>query len=163
EHPIVVTLEDRFGLLRRQLEPLQVLRLVRLEGLAILVLHQRHAKHVDAVTLAGPFGIEHERAGDVVVNLLLASHRRFSVWLHIYNAEKLGNVGRCRSLGRFKRPHSRLPNNRASHARFVMRDEGSYAGWRVRSRATKDTGRTGRRRDSTLTPVKAHRIIDQKR
>ncbi len=49
-------------------------RLVRLEGLAVLVLHQRHAEHVDAVALARALGIEHEGAGNVVVVLRFAGH-----------------------------------------------------------------------------------------
>ena len=73
EHAVVVALEDGFGLLRRQVELLEVLRLVRLEGLAVLVLHQRHAEHVDAEALARALRVEHEGAGDVVVFLLLAS------------------------------------------------------------------------------------------
>src|SRR5215467_1304271 len=45
EHAVVVALEDGVGLLTRERELLQVLRLVRLEGLAVRVLHQRHAEH----------------------------------------------------------------------------------------------------------------------
>src|SRR5262249_61590569 len=43
QHPVVVALEYRFGLLRRKLELLEILRLVRLEALAVLVCHPRHA------------------------------------------------------------------------------------------------------------------------
>ena len=78
QHAVVVALEDGVGLLRRQLELLEVFRLVRLEGLAVLVLHQRHAEHVDAVALARAFGIEHKGARDVVVIVLFAGHRRLS-------------------------------------------------------------------------------------
>src|SRR5262245_27171661 len=73
EHAVVVALDDSLGLRRRQPELLEIFRLVRLEGLAVLVLHQRHAEHVDAVTLARALGVEHESAGDVLVLLLLAS------------------------------------------------------------------------------------------
>ena len=93
EHAIVIALEDGVGLFGRQLELLEILRLVGLEGAAIVVLHQRHAEHVDAVALARAFGIEHERAGDVVVDLRFASHQHLSDFaLHIYSATKLGNV-----------------------------------------------------------------------
>src|SRR5690348_3262810 len=76
EHPVVVAREDRLGLRRRQVELLEVLRLVRLEGLAVLVLHERHAEHVDAESLARTLRIEHEGAGDVVIVVLRACHRR---------------------------------------------------------------------------------------
>src|SRR6266850_1660609 len=76
QHAVVVALEDGVGLLRRERELLQVFGLVRLEGLAVLVLHQRHAEHVDAVSLARPLRIEHEGAGDVVIVVLRAWHRR---------------------------------------------------------------------------------------
>src|SRR6266849_4104588 len=56
EHAVVVALEDRLGLLRRERKLLEIFGLVRLEGLAVLVLHQRHAEHVDAVALARAFG-----------------------------------------------------------------------------------------------------------
>src|SRR5262245_50422532 len=79
EHAVVVALEDGFGLLRRQLELLQIFRFVRLEGLAVLVLHQRHAEHVDAIALTRAFGVEHEGAGNVVIFLLLAGHWGFSL------------------------------------------------------------------------------------
>ena len=95
EHAVVVALEDGVGLLRRQLEFFQVFRLVGLEGLAVLVLHQRHAEHVDAVALARPLGVKHESARNIVVIMLLAGHRRLSpVRLDIYSAGKLGNVSR---------------------------------------------------------------------
>src|SRR5437588_11311696 len=79
EHAIVVTLEHGLGLLPRELEPLEVFRLVRLERLAVLLLHQRHAEHVDAVALTRAFRIEHEGAGNVVVLLRGAWHRLGSV------------------------------------------------------------------------------------
>ncbi len=75
QHAVVIALEYGVGLLRRQLELLQIFRLVRLEGLAVLVLHQRHAEHVDAEALAGPFGVEHKSARDIVVIVLFAGHR----------------------------------------------------------------------------------------
>jgi len=59
----------------REIELLEVFRLVRLEGFAVLVLHQRHAEHVDAVALARALGVEDERAGDVVIVLLRPCHR----------------------------------------------------------------------------------------
>jgi hypothetical protein len=73
EHAVVVALQDRFGLRRREVEFLEVLRLVRLEGLAVLILHQRHAEHVDAEPLARALRVEHDGAGDVVVVFLFAS------------------------------------------------------------------------------------------
>src|SRR5215467_8660953 len=75
KHPVVVALEYRFGLRRRELKLLEVLRLVGLEGLAVLLLHKRHAEHVDAEALARALGVEHEGAGDVVVVLPFARHR----------------------------------------------------------------------------------------
>src|SRR5262245_21250795 len=75
EHAVVVALEDRVPLLVRQRKFLQVFGFVRLEGLAVFLLHQRHAEHVDAVPLARPFGVEHERAGNVVIIVLRAWHR----------------------------------------------------------------------------------------
>src|SRR5439155_24127478 len=53
-----------------------VFRFVRLERLAVLVLHQRHAEHVDAVSLARTLGVEYECAGDIVVLLRPARHQR---------------------------------------------------------------------------------------
>src|SRR4051794_40560963 len=84
EHPIVVALEYRVGLFGRKIIFLQILGLVRLEGFAVLVLHQRHAEHVNAVALARAFGIENERARDVLVFVFgifgfRLSHRRFSL------------------------------------------------------------------------------------
>ena len=78
EHAVVIALEHGLGLLRRQLELLQVLRLVGLERPAVLVLHQRHAEHVDAVALARAFGVEDKSARDIVVIVLFAGHRRYS-------------------------------------------------------------------------------------
>ena len=78
EHAVVIALEDGVGLLRRQVELLEVFRLVRLEGLAVLILHQRHAEHVDAESLARAVLVEDEGAGDVVVIVLFAGHRRIS-------------------------------------------------------------------------------------
>src|ERR1700722_5674087 len=92
QQAVVIALEHGLSLLRRQLELLHILRLVRLEGLAVLVLHQRHAEHVDAIALTGPFGIEYESAGNIVIIVLFAGHRRISLRLHIYSAAKLGNV-----------------------------------------------------------------------
>src|SRR5712672_3655947 len=76
EQPVVFAVEDGGGLLGRERELLQVFGLVRLEVLAVLVLHQRHAEHVDAVSLARPLRVEHEGAGDVVIVVLRAWHRR---------------------------------------------------------------------------------------
>src|SRR3954454_24525857 len=74
EHAVVVALEDSVGLLTCERKPLEVFRLVRLEGLAVLVLHQRHAEHVDAVALPRALGVEHEGSRNVVVILLFAGH-----------------------------------------------------------------------------------------
>src|ERR1700682_635774 len=97
QHAVVIALEDGVGLLRCQFELLEVFRLVRLEGLAVLVLHQRHAEHVDAKSLARAVLVEHVGAGDVVVIVLFAGHRRISLWHHIYSAAKLGNVSDSQS------------------------------------------------------------------
>src|SRR5262245_48134132 len=43
EHAVVVALENGVRLLTRERELLEVFSLIRLEGLAVLVLHQRHA------------------------------------------------------------------------------------------------------------------------
>src|SRR5271169_3939434 len=67
QHAVVIALEDGFGLLRRKIEPFEVCRLVRLEGLAVLVLHQRHAEHIDAKALTGPFSVEHKSARYVII------------------------------------------------------------------------------------------------
>src|SRR5262249_38704636 len=124
EHAVVVALEHGFGLLRRQLEPLEILRLVRLERLAVLILHQGHAEHVDAVALARAFGVEHEGAGNIVVFLLLAGHAGFSLgnggeWppdisipFDIYALAGLCNVRpgavKLQSVARERRPTRRL-------------------------------------------------------
>src|SRR5713101_1368130 len=75
EHAVVVALEDRLALLGGERKPLEVFRLVGLERLAVRLLHQRHAEHVDAVALARALGVEDEGAGDVVVVLRRAWHR----------------------------------------------------------------------------------------
>src|SRR5262249_20906650 len=79
QHAVVVALEDGVGLLRREREFLEVFRLVRLEGLAVLVLHQRHAEHVDAIALPRSLRVKHEGAGDIVIVLRLARHGAFSI------------------------------------------------------------------------------------
>src|SRR6266542_5579504 len=76
QHAIVVALENGVGLLGREVELLEVFRLVRLEGFAVLILHQRPSEHVDALTLDRALGIEHEGAGNVVIVMLRACHRR---------------------------------------------------------------------------------------
>src|SRR3984893_697055 len=78
QHAVVVALEDGLRLLRSQSELLQVFRLVRLEGLAVLLLHQRHAEHVDAVSLARLLRVEYDGARNVVIIVRLAGHRLFS-------------------------------------------------------------------------------------
>src|SRR4029450_6587631 len=88
QHAVVVALEDGVGLLPRKRELLEVFRLVRLERLAVLVLHQRHAEHVDAVALARSLRVEHEGAGDVLVFILLwfrLRHRRISLNGAVYS------------------------------------------------------------------------------
>src|SRR5215475_3736312 len=92
EHAVVVALEHRLGLFRRQLELLDVVRLVCLEGLAVLVLHQRHAEHVDAVALARAFGVEHEGPGDIVVVLLGAPRHRRSPLIAAGSRPRSGDV-----------------------------------------------------------------------
>src|SRR4051812_9595657 len=90
EHPIVVALEYRVGLFGRKIIFLQILGFVRLEGFAVLVLHQRHAEHVNAVALARAFGIEDEGAGNVLVFVLFGfrlSHRRFSLVASVLRSE----------------------------------------------------------------------------
>ena len=78
EHAVVIAPEDGVGLLRRQLEPFQIFGFVRLEGLAVVFLHQRHAEHVDAVTLARALLIEDKRPRDIFVIFVFAGHRRLS-------------------------------------------------------------------------------------
>jgi hypothetical protein len=75
QQAVVVALEHGLALVLGERELLQVLRLVRLEGLAVLVLHQRHAEHVDAISLARALGVEHEGPGNIVIVLLRACHR----------------------------------------------------------------------------------------
>ena len=90
EHAVVVALQDRVGLLGRERKFLQVPGFIRLEGLAVLFLHQRHAEHVDAVALARALGIEDERAGNVFVFVLFGfrpSHRRLSIVASILRSE----------------------------------------------------------------------------
>src|SRR3954470_17457141 len=86
EHAVVIAVEDRLGLLGGERILLEVPGLVRLEGCAVLGLHQRHAEHVDAVALTRALGIEDERARDVLVFVFLVlflrlrpSHRRVSL------------------------------------------------------------------------------------
>src|SRR5882724_990285 len=79
QHAVVVALEDSVGLLRREREFLEVFGLVRLEGLAVLILHQRHAEHVDAIALPRSLRVKHEGAGDIVIILRLARHGPFSI------------------------------------------------------------------------------------
>src|SRR5579862_7449485 len=74
QHAVVIALEYRLGLLRRELELFEVVGFVRLEGFAVVVLHQRHAEHIDAEPLPGPFGVEHKSARNIVVIVLFASH-----------------------------------------------------------------------------------------
>ena len=62
--------EDGFALLGRQGELVEVFFFILLEGLAVLRLHQRHAKHVDVIALARSVGIEHVRAGNIVIIVL---------------------------------------------------------------------------------------------
>ena len=101
QHAVVIALEHRVGLLRRQLEFLQILRLVRLEGPAVLVLHQRHAEHVDAIALARAVGIEHESARDIVIFALFAGHRRHSHLVFTYIAQQsLATYPSCPALCR---------------------------------------------------------------
>src|SRR5437870_5157714 len=75
QHPVVIALENGLRLRRRELESLEILRLIRFEGFAVLFFHQRHAEHVDAIALPRALGIEHEGAGNVVVIMLGACHR----------------------------------------------------------------------------------------
>src|SRR4051794_28240059 len=109
EHPIVVALEYRVGLFGRKIIFLQILGLVRLEGFAVLVLHQRHAEHVDAVALTRAFGIENERARDVLVFVfglfgLRLSHRRFSLVASVLRSEiPVFHTRRQRAWQRFVR------------------------------------------------------------
>src|SRR4029077_4484553 len=83
EHAVVVALEDRLDLRRRELELLEVPRLIGLEGPAVIFLHQRHAEHVDAEALARELRVEPDLFGYVVVRLLFARHRRAPGWPHI--------------------------------------------------------------------------------
>src|SRR5262245_1421905 len=101
QHAVVVTLEDGVGLRRRERKLLEVFRLVRLEGLAVRVLHQRHAEHVDAIALPRSLRVKHEGAGDIVIVLRLARHRLLhprSVGFDIYSSRCACNVSRRRAL-----------------------------------------------------------------
>src|SRR6185437_10890368 len=80
QHAVVISLEHGLGLFRRQVELFQILRLVGLERLAVFVGHQRHAEHVDAVTLPRALLVEHESARNIVVIVLFAGHRRPPIW-----------------------------------------------------------------------------------
>ena len=70
QHPVVLALEDRLALIGGELRKLgRGSRLVVLERLAVLRLHQRHAEHVELIALARAVGVEHIGARDVVVVL----------------------------------------------------------------------------------------------
>src|SRR5690242_17372743 len=91
EHAVVVALEDGIALLIGERKPFEIFRLVRLERLAVLVLHQRHAEHVDAIALPRSLRVEHEGAGDIVIVLRLARHGPFSIhglWGLTYIAQR---------------------------------------------------------------------------
>jgi hypothetical protein len=66
-------LQDRLGLLRRQLELLEIFGLVGLERLAVRSLQQGHAEVVDGIAFSRLIGVENECAGDIFVFLF---HRR---------------------------------------------------------------------------------------
>jgi hypothetical protein len=51
--------------------------LVRLECFAVLLLHERHAEHVDGISLPRPFGVKDKGARDIVIIVSLG-HKRFS-------------------------------------------------------------------------------------
>src|SRR5215813_9989317 len=111
QHAVVVALENGVGLRRCERKPLEVFCLVRLEGLAVLILHQRHAEHVDAIALPRALRVEHEGARDVVIVLRLARHRLLhprSVRPDIYSSRCACNVSH--------RPHANS-NKAASDCR----------------------------------------------
>src|SRR5262249_25176012 len=145
QHAVVVALEDGLGLLRRQLELLEIFRLVRLEGLAVLVLHQRHAEHVDAVALARALGVEHEGPRDVVVVVPRACHRVISVPA----AVRPRNIVANRRVGKGAKRRARRP--RRAWARRVLRA------------LAHPTTPTAPRDDICSTPIKPHRIVDEQR
>src|SRR5579864_7435554 len=76
QHPIPVALQDRMPLLRRHRELIEILLLIRLEGLAVRILHQRHAEHVEPIPLARALRIEDLRARYVLIGFwrLYLSH-----------------------------------------------------------------------------------------
>src|SRR5262245_21738272 len=75
QHPVVGALENGFGLRRREVQPLEIFRLVRFQCFAVSLLHQRHAEHVDAVALALALVVELERAWYIIIIMLGACHR----------------------------------------------------------------------------------------
>src|SRR5687768_10453168 len=76
EHAQPVSREHRLALLGRECEPVEVALLVGAKGLAVGLVAQRHAEHVEPVPLATAPAVEHERAGDVVVLAGGCAHRR---------------------------------------------------------------------------------------
>src|SRR5215204_5067087 len=65
DHAIPVAIENRLFLVRAHRETIEIARLVSLERLPILGLHQGHAELVQPIPLTRPLGVENSRARDV--------------------------------------------------------------------------------------------------
>src|SRR5258705_5419646 len=117
EQPVVFAIEDGGGLFGRERELLQVFGLVRLEGLAVLVLHQRHAEHVDAVSLARPLRVEHEGAGDIVIVVLRAWHRR-----HLHSFRRFNGSHIIAKQPVYSTPSLRAKRSNLTPRMVVVRD-----------------------------------------
>src|ERR1019366_1053533 len=65
DHSEPVAFQDRFALRFRQLEFIQVRRLIGEKRLAVLILHERHAEIVEVITLRTGVLIEQVRARDI--------------------------------------------------------------------------------------------------
>src|SRR5580698_4060674 len=74
DHPAPVASENRLALLGSHRKFLQVGRLVRFELLAVVGLHERHAEHVDVISLTRALCIEERRARNVLEWVLRFSH-----------------------------------------------------------------------------------------
>src|SRR5260370_40570603 len=74
---VVLTLENGVALFVRESELLQVFSFICLESFPVLVLHERHAEHVDPISLSRSFGVKDKSTGNVVIVMSL-SHKLFS-------------------------------------------------------------------------------------
>src|SRR5215471_3468009 len=74
EHAVVSPSEKGVALRLGEREAIKVFGFVGFERSTVLILHQRHAEHVEMITLFSPLRVEDESTGNVVVNLLGACH-----------------------------------------------------------------------------------------